>query len=62
MKDGIDALLVSVDISRGKDHAILLVGRKHKNQIVDIVNAFQGEEALRIYEDLLRREKNEGSE
>lgn len=45
------AYVVSWDFSHGKDVGILLVGEQ-KNGKVDIVNAFQGEEAENIYKKL----------
>lgn len=40
--------IVSWDFSHGNDVGVLLVG-KQENGKVDIVNAFQGEEAMEIY-------------
>lgn len=45
------SFLVSFDFN-DKDVPILLVGRKKKGDAVEIVNAFQGEEAVRIYKIL----------
>lgn len=50
-----DTLLISIDGSHGKDTTVLLVGRKKPNQSVEIVNAFQGPEAIDIYNKLLQR-------
>lgn len=56
-----DTLLVSISFS-DKDTGILVVGRKRKNQSIDIVNAFQGEEALDLYKKLVtKKEKNHES-
>lgn len=54
-----DALLVGFDFTNGKDHGVLIVGRKNKGELVDIVNAFQDEEAKRIY-DILTTRKDTG--
>lgn len=43
--------IVSWDFSHGKDDDVLIVGSQHKG-VVDIVNAFQGQEARDIYEKL----------
>ena len=52
-----DTLLVSISFS-DKDTGVV-VGRKRKNQSVEIVNAFQGEEALELYKKLVtQKEKN----
>ena len=45
------SFLVSFDFN-DKDVPILLVGRKKKGDAVEIVNAFQGEEAVKLYEML----------
>ena len=49
-----DTLLVSISFSN-KDSGVLVVGRKRKNQSVEIINAFQGEEALELYKKLLTK-------
>ena len=41
---------------------VLVVGRKGKRQAIDIVNAFQGEEAKELYERLLTVKKKENLE
>lgn len=46
------AFIVSWDFSHGKDYDILLVGRMAPGKDVEIINAFQGEEAFEIYEKL----------
>ena len=45
------AYIVSWDYSHGTDKGILLVGSQ-QNGKMDIVNAFQGQEAFDIYEKL----------
>lgn len=45
----VDSLIISIDTSNGKDNTVLIVGRKTVGQQVEIVNAFQGEEALALY-------------
>lgn len=53
-----DTLLVSISFYE-KDKGVLVVGRKRKNQSAEIVNAFQGEEALELYKKLVtQKEKN----
>lgn len=47
-----ECLLVSVDFTKGEDIGILIVGRQ-KNEKVDIINAFQGQEAVDIYKKLI---------
>jgi predicted GTPase len=52
------ALIVSWDFSHDRDVNILLVG-KQTNGRVNIINAFQGEEAHDIYKRLITRQKGE---
>ena len=47
-----ECLLVSVDFAQGEDTGVLIVGRQ-KNGKVDIVNVFQGQEAIDIYKKLI---------
>ena len=56
-----DTLLVGFDFTNGKDHGVLIVGRKNKGELVDIVNAFQDEEAKRIYDILTTRKDTGGN-
>lgn len=53
-----ECLLVSVDFTQGEDTGILIVGRQ-KNGKVDIVNAFQSQEAIDIYKKLITVKKKE---
>lgn len=56
-----DTLLVSISFSE-KDKGVLVVGRKRTNQSIEIVNAFQGDEALELYKKLVtKKEKNHES-
>ena len=52
------AYVVAWDFSNGKDHDVLIVGEK-KNGAMNIINAFQGQEARDIYERLSTRKKVE---
>lgn len=49
-----DSILVSVDfdLKGNPDTAVLIVGKKKKGEAIDIVNAFQGEEAMKLYRKL----------
>ena len=49
------AVIVSWDLSNGEDKAILLVG-KQTNGKVDVINAYQGKEAMDIRKKLLPKE------
>ena len=56
-----DTLLVSISFS-DKDTGVLVVGRKRNNESIDIVNAFQGDEALELYKKLVtKKEQNHES-
>lgn len=48
----VDSLIISIDTTNDKDNTVLIVGRKTVGQQVEIVNAFQGEEALKLYSQL----------
>lgn len=52
-----ECLLVSVDFTRGKDVGIMIVGRKKTNVDVEIINAFQGEEAYDLYKKLITKKE-----
>lgn len=54
-----DTLLISVDFSNGSDNGICIVGRKEPNKPVEIINAFQGDEARSVYEKLITRTNKE---
>ena len=54
-KKEIDILLVSYD-NVSNDKPVLIVGRKGKRGPVQIVNAFQDEEAEEIYKKLTTKE------
>ena len=56
-----DTLLISISFS-DKDTGVLVVGRKRKNQSIEIANAFQGDEALELYKKLItQKEKSNES-
>lgn len=60
MKSITDTILVSIDLSRNNENAVLVVGRKKPREAVDIINAFDGEEALELYKKLTTpKAKNE---
>lgn len=44
-----DSILVGFDDTDGADECVLIVGRKTPGEVVDIINAFQGEEARDLY-------------
>lgn len=61
------ALIVSWDFSLDKDTGILIIGEKTPNRdnSIDIINAFEGKEAIDLYKKLttanIRREIEERS-
>lgn len=61
---GNDMLLISVDFNN-EDAGVLIVGRKKKDQAVEIVNVFADADAHALYERLVtaqkRRRSNENS-
>ena len=52
-----DCILVSIDCAP-PDTTVLIVGRKTPGEKVDIINAFQGEDAIALY-NLLTEKKGE---
>lgn len=50
-----DTLLVAISYSGGKDVGVLIVGRKKEGGVVDIINAFQGEEGVELYKKLVTK-------
>ena len=59
MKSITDTLLVSINLATNDDIAVLIVGRKRPNQSVEIINAFQGEDATDLYKLLTTVKKGE---
>lgn len=51
----VNVLLVSFD----PDSNLLLVGKKKPNETIDILNAFEGEEAADVYNLLITQKKKE---
>ena len=54
------AVIVSWDFSHGKDVGVLIVGKQEHGQ-VEIINAFQGEEAKDLYKRLVTRKEKPDS-
>lgn len=53
----IDSVVVSVDFSNKNDTGVMVVGRKRMNQSMEIINAFQGDEARELYERLITKKE-----
>ena len=50
-----DALIIGLDFDYEKETGVLVIGRKLPNQNVDIINAFQGKEAIELYKKLITK-------
>ena len=50
-------IMVGIDFSKGEGVGALIVGRKRPNDSVEIINAFQGEEARWMYERLITKKE-----
>lgn len=53
-----DSLLISIVFGKEKDNTVMIVGRKPVGKPVDIVNAFQGEEAIELWNKLITKKEN----
>ena len=53
MKKTSDSLIIGFDSSAGKDVTVLIVGRKKPREAVDVINTFDGEEAIELYKKLI---------
>ena len=51
----IDTLLIGYDLSPKEENVVLIISRKRPNESVEIVNAFQGEEAKQLYQKLITK-------
>ena len=52
-----ESLIIGVDFTNGRDAGILIVGRKKPKQDVEVINAFQGEEARELYLKLITKKE-----
>lgn len=50
-----DTILVGFDHNHESGNKVLVIGRKRLNQSVEIINAFQGEEAEELYSRLVTK-------
>lgn len=54
----VESGIISIDFTHGKDITVLIVGKKQPNQAIEVVNAFQGEEAIELWTKLtVKKEK-----
>ena len=58
MKQVNETLLVSISMNTDTNTGVLIVGRQNRKKgAVDIINAFQGEEAMALYTKLTTKDK-----
>lgn len=50
-----NSLLVGYDLNPDTGNTVLIVGKKRPNESVEIINAFEGEEAKELYERLITK-------
>ena len=55
----LETLLVRYDDTHGKDNTVLIIGKKLPRGTLDIVNAFQGEEATELYKKLTTKKEKD---
>lgn len=53
-----EAVIVSIDYNESDGTGVLIVGRKKGEGPIEIINAFQGQEALDIYKKLVTVKEN----
>lgn len=53
----VESFLVSVTFDANDNVNLMVVGKKNESQAADILNAFQGEDAARLYAELMKKEK-----
>ena len=52
-------LIIGYDFTNGKDVGVLIIGRKEPNEQIEIINAFQGTEAIEMYRKLITPKEKE---
>lgn len=50
-----ESILVSVTYDANNKVNLMVVGKKNRGEAVDIINAFQGDDAERLYNDLITK-------
>lgn len=53
------SLIIGYDINHPTGNAVLIVGRKRMNESIEIINAFQGEEATELYTKLITKKESD---
>lgn len=59
---GSGSLLIGYDFTNGADKSVLIVGQRNADGIVEVINAFGGEEAEALYKKLTVKKKEESHE
>ena len=52
------SLIIGYDISHTSDNKVLVIGKRGPSGSVEIVNAFQGDEAEELYNNLITKQEN----
>lgn len=52
------SLIIGYDISHTSDNKVLVIGKRGPSGSVEIVNAFQGDEAEELYNKLITKQEN----
>ena len=52
------SLIIGYDISHTSDNKVLVIGKRGPSGSVEIVNAFQGDEAEELYNKLVTKKEN----
>ena len=52
------SLIIGYDISHTSDNKVLVIGKRGLSGSVEIVNAFQGDEAEELYNKLITKQEN----
>lgn len=50
-----ESLIVGFNSTNNEGNTVLIVGRKRMNESIEIINAFQGEEAEELYKRLVEK-------
>lgn len=53
-----ESVLVSITFNEEKDKTLMLVGKRNPRKAVEVINAFQGEEAEELYKKLVGEKKD----
>lgn len=52
------SLIIGYDIGHNSDNKVLVIGKRGPSGSVEIVNAFQGDEAEELYNKLITKKEN----